>query len=81
MWWAHVFIIILFLIVESAPILVKLISRSGPYDALLHALEHKYRCQEVESIAVETAETKKRTALLAQTEQNYVVRKLDADLV
>jgi hypothetical protein len=81
MWWAHIFIIILFLIVESAPILVKLISRSGPYDALLHALEHKYRCQEVESIAIETAETKKRTGSLPQTEQSYVVRKLDADLV
>lgn len=81
MWWAHVFIIILFLFVESAPILVKLISSSGPYDSLLHALEHQYRCKEVESIAIETAETKKRTSHLPQTEQGYVVRKLDADLV
>jgi hypothetical protein len=81
MWWAHVFIIILFLFVESAPILVKLISQSGPYDALLHTLEHKYRCQEVEAIAIETAETKKRTSALPQTEQGYVVRKLDADLI
>lgn len=80
MWWAHVFIIILFLIVESAPILVKLISQSGPYDALLHITEHQYRCKEVESIAVQTAETKKRTSTLAQTEQSYVVRKLDAEL-
>jgi hypothetical protein len=60
MWWAHIFIMILFLIIESAPILVKLISRSGPYDSLLHITEHKYRCQEVEAIAMETAETKKR---------------------
>lgn len=80
MMWAHVFIILLFLIVESAPILVKLISRSGPYDSLLHALEHQYRCKEVESIAIETAETKRRTAGLPQTEQGYVVRKLDAEL-
>jgi hypothetical protein len=81
MWWAHVFIIILFLVIESAPIIVKLISRSGPYDSLLHIAEHRYRCREVESLAVETAETKKRTGTLPQTEQNYVTRKLDAELV
>jgi hypothetical protein len=80
MWWAHIFIIVLFLIIESAPILVKLISRSGPYDSLLHAIEHKYRCQEVEAIANETADTKKRTGGLPQTEQGYVTRKLDAEL-
>lgn len=80
MWWAHIFIIILFLIVESAPILVKLISRSGPYDSLLHITEHEYRCREIASIAMQTAEAKKRTGNLAQTEQQYVVRKLDAEL-
>jgi len=81
MWWAHVFIIILFIIIESAPILVKLISRSGPYDSLLHITEHQYRTREVESIALENAEAKKRTGDLAQTEQGYVVRKLDAELI
>ena len=80
MWWAHMFIIILFLIIESAPILVKLISRSGPYDSLLHITEHKYRCQEVEAVAIENAEAKKRTGGLPQTEQGYVTRKLDAEL-
>jgi hypothetical protein len=80
MWWAHIFIMILFLIIESAPILVKLISRSGPYDSLLHTIEHSYRSKEVEAIAVETAEVKKRTGGLPQTEQGYVTRKLDAEL-
>ena len=80
MWWAHIFIILLFLMVESTPILVKLISRKGPYDSLLHMAEHDYRCREVESVAVANAETKKRTATLAGTEQNYVTRKLDAEL-
>ena len=81
MWWAHIFIMVLFLIIESAPILVKLISRSGPYDSLLHVTEHKYRCNEVEAIAMETAEVKKRTGDLQQTEQGYVTRKLDAELI
>lgn len=80
-WWAHLFIVFLFIVVESAPILVKLISRSGPYDSLLHVTEHKFRCQEVETIANETAEAKKRTGNLSQTEQSYVTRKLDAELV
>ena len=80
MWWAHMFIMILFLIIESAPILVKLISRSGPYDSMLHITEHKYRCTEVEAIAMETAETKRRTGGLPQTEQGYLTRKLDAEL-
>jgi len=80
-WWAHMFIMILFLIIESAPILVKLMSRSGPYDSLLHITEHKYRRTEVETIATENAEAKKRTGGLPQTEQEYVTRKLDAELI
>jgi hypothetical protein len=80
MWWAHAFILLLFLMVESAPILVKLISRKGPYDSLLHIAEHNYRCKEVEAIAVATTETKKRATALTETEQNYVAKNLDAEL-
>lgn len=39
---AHIFIILLFLIIESAPVLVKLISRRSPYDLLLHKHEHEF---------------------------------------
>lgn len=35
MYWANVFIILLFLIVETAPLLVKLMASAGPYDMLL----------------------------------------------
>jgi hypothetical protein len=80
MWWADIFIMILFLVIESAPILVKLISGSGPYDSLLHTTEHKYRCAEIEAIATENAEAKQRTERLPQTEQGFVTRKLDAEL-
>jgi hypothetical protein len=79
--WAHVFILLLFFMLETTPILVKLISRSGPYDALLHMAEHGYRCKEVESIATANSETKKRTAGLSQEEQAYVLRKLNAELL
>ncbi|WP_158860428.1 DUF4407 domain-containing protein [Lunatibacter salilacus] len=35
MYWANIFIILLFLIVETAPLLVKLMASAGPYDMLL----------------------------------------------
>jgi hypothetical protein len=79
-WWANLFIVLLFIIVESAPILVKLISKSGPYDSLLHITEHGFLCKEVETVAITAADTKQRTAALPETEQGYVARKLDAEL-
>lgn len=39
MYWANVFIILLFLILETAPLLVKLMASAGPYDALLEKHE------------------------------------------
>jgi phage host-nuclease inhibitor protein Gam len=79
-WWANLFIVLLFIIVESAPILVKLISKSGPYDSLLHITEHGFLCKEVETVAITAADTKQRTSTLPETEQGYVARKLDAEL-
>jgi len=35
MWWANLIIITLIVLIETAPILVKLISSRGPYDAQL----------------------------------------------
>ncbi|HCW07051.1 MAG TPA: DUF4407 domain-containing protein [Cytophagales bacterium] len=81
MWWAHIFIIVLFLMIESTPILVKLLSKKGPYDSLVQIAEHKFICLEVESLANSNAETKKRVATLSTSEQNYVSKKLDAELL
>ena len=80
-WWANLFIILLFIIIESAPVIVKLISRSGPYDSLLHTIEHEFMARETESIAVTTDEIKKRSSALGETEQGYVTRRLDAELL
>lgn len=79
-WWANVFIILLFIIVETAPIMVKLISKSGPYDNLLRITEHQFICKETESVAVATAETKQRASSLGQTEQTFVTTRLDAEI-
>ncbi len=80
-WWANFFIVLLFITVESAPIMVKLISKSGPYDSLLHITEHGFLCKEIETIAVSTAELKQRTTTLGEPEQTYVARKLDTELL
>jgi hypothetical protein len=41
-WWASLFIMLLFIAVETAPIFVKLISSRSPYDYLLHQHEHEF---------------------------------------
>jgi hypothetical protein len=79
--WAHLFILLLFLMIESTPVLVKLISRKGPYDSLLRITEHQFVCKEVEEVATASTEVRKRTANLSGTEQTYVTQKLDAELL
>ena len=48
MYWANLFIIILFVAIETAPIFVKLISSKGPYDDLLYVHEHGFDMYGVE---------------------------------
>lgn len=80
MWWAELFIIFLFIALETSPVLVKLISPKGPYDNLLRMEEHKHFTMEVEEVAKTNAEVKARTANLPQTERNYIDRELDSAL-
>ncbi|MFN0216116.1 MAG: DUF4407 domain-containing protein [Saprospiraceae bacterium] len=46
--WASVFIMLLFIAVETAPILVKLISYRSPYDYVLHEQEHVFKMANLE---------------------------------
>lgn len=41
-WWASLFITLLFICIETTPILAKLMSNRSPYDLVLHKLEHSY---------------------------------------
>jgi len=47
-YWASIFIMLLFVAVETAPILVKLISSRSPYDFVLHQQEHVYEMANLE---------------------------------
>ena len=78
--WAHWFIVLLFIAIETAPVFVKLISAKGPYDNLLRIVEHGFITQEIEAVAQTNAQVKERTAQLAEHEKNYVSNSLDAEL-
>ena len=78
--WAHWFILLLFIAVETAPVFVKLISNKGPYDNLLRIEEYPFEAQEIETFARTNTETKERAGSFSEHEKNFVSRALDAKL-
>jgi hypothetical protein len=79
-WWADLFIMLLFIAIETAPVLVKLISPKGPFDNLLKIEEHSFAAQEVEEVAKTNAQVKERISVLPQRERAFVDKRLDAAL-
>ena len=78
--WAHWFILLLFIAIETAPVFVKLISPKGPYDNLLRIAEHGFIVEETESTARANAESKKRSEILPDHERGFIGDRLDAEL-
>ncbi|MBL6444851.1 DUF4407 domain-containing protein [Fulvivirga sp. 29W222] len=79
-YWANLFVILLFIAVETAPIFVKLISNRGPYDNLLKIEEHGFDVQQVEVMAEVNALVKERAKDLTATEKDYIINRLDVRL-
>jgi hypothetical protein len=79
-WWADLFIMLLFIAIETAPVLVKLISPKGPFDNLLKIEEHSFAAQEVEEVAKTNAQVKERISVLPQRERAFVDKRLDTAL-
>ncbi len=61
-YWANIFIMLLFIAIETAPIFVKLISSRSPYDFLLHEHEHIFEMA-----------NKERTTMLTNTVKNTIM--------
>lgn len=80
MWWAEWFIILLFIMLETAPVFVKLISGKGPYDNLMKVEEHKFATVEIEELAKINSEIKERNSGISQMEREYINERLDAAL-
>lgn len=57
---ANLFIIALFIMLECAPILVKLIASRGPYDELLEIHEHFFKNHNLEKISAMDHQTYER---------------------
>lgn len=59
-YWASLFVMLLFIAVETAPIFVKLISPRSPYDYLLQEHEHVYEVATTESTTMRQNELRNR---------------------
>lgn len=73
---ANWFILLLFIIIETAPLFVKLISIKGPYDHLLKVEEYGFESSTVESLAKMNAAIKERNEQLPTLEKKYVYTNL-----
>lgn len=51
MWWTSILIMLLFITIEIAPIIVKLLSKRGPYDQLLERVEYEYYLEQQKIIS------------------------------
>ena len=79
-WLANIFIIILFIAIETAPVFVKLISQKGPYDFKLEEIEYDGELSWLEAKAKQHAKLRKSATRLPKQEQEYVDHYLSSNL-
>ena len=70
-YWANLFIILLFVAIETAPVFVKLIGSKGPYDELLYTHEHGFEMFRIEQTTKTSHDT--ATRLTRHTAKPQVV--------
>jgi len=79
-WMANWFIILLFIAIESAPVLVKLLSPTGPYDYQLESIEYKFQAELLKDRAIVNKEMKKKTKAMPVFEKEFVDDQLEIGL-
>ena len=77
---AHIFILLLFIAVETAPIIVKLLAPKGPYDFHLHEEEYFHEANHYAHKARINSDAKKAAENLSGEEADYVREKLNVSL-
>jgi Domain of unknown function (DUF4407) len=80
LWLANLFIILLFIAIETAPVMVKLISSKGPYDFLLASEEYGYELTWLTQRAKLNTKTRKFAGRYSQEEQAYIDQYLTSNL-
>lgn len=76
---ANLFIILLFIAIETSPIFVKLISPKGPYDDLLHAHEHHIEVFTIEQMSKVNQKTNERLSIIVESGNNAVKEELEGN--
>lgn len=71
-WYASIFITLLFIAIETAPIFVKLISYRSPYDYLLHEHEHVFEMNNLEKVTLLSNEVKNKVKYDSETGAHLV---------
>jgi hypothetical protein len=77
---ANLFIIVLFIAIETAPVMVKLISQKGPYDYRLAEIEYDQELHWLTQKAKKHAGVRKVSARLSKQEQEYIDQYLSSNL-
>jgi hypothetical protein len=80
-WWAHLFLVVLFMVVETAPILVKLLSGAGGYDYVVNADEYKKRTDYYDKLAVLREQSSKKIKNLSEPEIKNLDKKLSLEFM
>lgn len=75
--WANWFVMILFVLIECAPVLVKLMSPPGPYDYQLGTIHYQARAEHIEALARINHGIKKKNKHLANHESDFLNEELN----
>jgi hypothetical protein len=79
-YWVNIFILLLFILIETTPVLVKLIAPMEPYDHLLKLEEYVHEIQRAERVGVLTAKARQRIETLTDLEREYVENRLNRSM-
>jgi hypothetical protein len=75
--WASAFLILLFILLETAPLIAKLLSRRGPYDEIYDASEHRVFVRERKTISDINDEANTDVSLSRQQSAGRVAAELE----
>jgi hypothetical protein len=76
---ANIFLILLFIALETSPIFVKIISAKGPYDDLLEKHEHSIKNFKIEQMSKLNQKTNERLEIVIQSGNNAVREELEGN--
>jgi len=75
--WADVFILLLFIAIETSPVIIKLLAPKGPYDDLQWAEEHRHAVVAVEAVAHQSEAIRNTVVNLNDGEKSFANDRLD----